>query len=279
MKIFAIIAASMLTLVGCRSNRTSVAPSSSVQADMLKSQSDARVELRSILASYADWQRLRVPVTVSVSKPKQISISGTAFFERGKSISITLKYFGFEIGSLYVDNDSIMVIDKLHKSFACESVGRFLAGFDVSVDNLQNLLLGHVFVLGKDNAAIDDFSKAEMEVISADSWLLIPPSPSSALSYGFSFEPAAVLKALIVQSGANPPVTCMYGTSRLTAFGPMAESVGISYAKGKTTIDAELQWNFDKAKWDKDVQSRQKSVPSGYRRITSAEISTMISKL
>lgn len=244
----------------------------------LRSESDARVELRTLTASYGNWQRLRVPVTVCLKSPKNITISGTAIFDRDNSIFISLKFFGFEIANIYATTDSVMVVDKYNKQYACEKTDRFMGGFPITVANVQDLLSGRIFDIGSAQVSVDDFRDSEFDITSSGSWSLIPRSNLKGIDYGFLFQPADALKGVIIKSGDHQPVTITYPQPVKTTFGPMAPEINVTYSTGKTTIDASLEWSFDKARWDKDVELRQPSITTKYRRITTDEITKMLSK-
>lgn len=275
-KLSAVIVLIALVMTGCSTAKK--VGSGSSGASKVETVSDMRVELRTMLNSYGDWSRVRVPVTLSLRQPKNISIGGTAIMERGKSVFISLKYFGMEIGNLYITDDSIMVVDKIHKSYASENVSRFLSGFDVNVSNLQDLLLGRVFVPGKKSVELSMFSSAGFEVDNQNSWLLLPTSPATGIEYGYKFSPVDILAALIVKSGDHQPVTCGYEPPVSTSFGPMSPQLTINYSTAKTALDVSFEWNLSKAKWNNDVELRTPSVNAKYSRISSADITKMISK-
>lgn len=267
-----------VALPSCRSSRT-VGTSHSISADGLRNASDARVELRSILATYGRWDKMRVPVTIRLSQPKSISISGTAFFDRGKSLFISLKYFGFEIANIYATDDSVMVVDKVNKQYAAENIRKFLGDIPVTLANLQDLLTGRVFTPGKADCDIRDFSTADIYVNTSDTWSMIPGDAPAGIDYGFSFNPAEDLKGVIFKSGSHQPVTISYAIPVTTPYGPMAPNLHIEYATAKTAIDASIEWGLEKARWNGDVELREPSISSRYRRISTDEITRMLSKL
>lgn len=273
----AVIFFAAFALAGCSSSRKAVAPV--VSETNISTVSDMRVGVRSLISRYGKWERLRIPLTVNLSSPKSVSISGTAIMERGKSIMISLKFWGMEIGNLYITNDSVSVIDKVHKCYASEAVGEMLAGFDVNVSNVQDLLLGRLFQLGADAVATDTYRNAEMEPVSDNSWILVPENSNDRINYGFSFAPADVLNALIVQSGRHQPVSFMYSPAVQTACGIFSPEVSVSYSTEKTVIHANLDWDMGKARWNSDVELRVPSVNSKYKRIPSTDIPGIISKL
>lgn len=267
------------TVLGCGSTRKAVNSDNDLVAVRLQSQSDMRVELRALLDSYGLWQKLRVPVTVRIEKPRQISVSGTAIMERDKSIFISLKYLGFEIGNLYMTDDSIIVIDKFNKNYVAESIGGFLADFPVNVANVQDLLTGRLFIPGISGLHFSDLENADMDILSTDSWSVVPEQKFSGMDYGFKLSSVGVLSAVIIKSDGHQPVNCVFSPPTVTDYGPLAQAVSVDYATGKAAIDATIEWNWSKAKYDASVELRAPVVSSKYKRISADNIAVMISRL
>ena len=114
-------------------------------------------------------------------------------------------------------------------------------------------------------------------MIGASDWLLDPVAPVEGVDYGFRFSPADVLMALIVQAGSHEPVTLLYDAPFATGFGPMAAGVAVTYKNSKTDLRASLDWNFQKARWNDEVDLREPSVGQGYTRLSAADITKMLS--
>lgn len=269
------MAAAMMMFSACKTTKPSA--SSPTQSGEL-SRSDMRIDLRTLIATYTGWQQIRVPVTVRVRKPRQISISGTAIMDRDRSLMISLKYFGMEIGWMYLSSDSVMVVDKIHKAYAKEAVGRFLSGVDISVANVQDMITGRLFVPGVNTPVFDDFKGADLDAAGGDEWLLTPKQKMAGADYGFRLTGDKCVNAMMVKSAGHQPVSCVYGDQTITPAGALAESAGVEYSTGKTSLDVTLEWNWKKAKFNADVELRVPSVGDNYKRISSADIAKMLSR-
>lgn len=277
--IAAICIALMAVATSCRSKSTVVSPPAA-ETMTVGSASDMQVALRNVVDSYGSWDKMRLPMSIEMSSPKSISISGTLTMQRGKDILISLKYFGFEVAQIYASNDSIMVIDKYNKQYAAEPIASFLGGADLDISNIQDLLTGRVFNLGKSKFDVDKAKKSEFELQSPTQWLLLPTAEKgSGVEYGFLFSPAEVLSAIVIKSGAHNPVSCDYSGSAPTSFGPMAPSVRVEYATAKSAIEAKIKLDLSKARWNGDVELRRQPITSKYKRIDSSKIEAMIKKL
>lgn len=252
-------------MAGCSSSKNAARPAASSSAPVKGS-----TPFGSMLATYGDWSSLRVPVTLRVSGPKNISIGGTATMVRDKSLAISLRFFGMEIGSLYVGSDSLVVIDKVNRQYMVQPVGDALAGFDVNISNLQDLLLGRVFLLGKEKLTPSMASDFRIED-NADGMLLSPRRQPSPLSYSFMVS-GGVLNLLTVDRGSGEPVTCTYADPLETGSGSVAGSATIAAMLKDNPVQLEFDWNFSKARWNDPDDVKELKVPSGYTRRTAAEI-------
>ena len=244
-----------------------------ISDEKVTSQAQASTLLQQVVSGYGRWERVRVPMTVRISSPKSISVSGTAVLERDKSVTLSLKFFGMEIGVLQLTGDSVVVLDKHSKAYIAERIDTFLGGFPATVANVQDLLLGRLFQLGDADVSVMKKTAWDYDVFpDGNGWSCTPLPPADGIAYGFAFNPPSALTALVVSSGGHNPVNCIYGAPFATPFGPMAESVGVEVRSAKTDIAVALEWNLSKARWNDDVELRDITIPSGYRRITAAEI-------
>lgn len=272
-------------LASCSSRKsatiTAYTPAPTVQGPAMP-QSDIIKELCATASRYGSWQRMRIPVKVELAAPQSVSVSGTAVMERDKSIHISLRYFGFEIGWLYLTSDSITIADKYHKRHIAESVRPFLANVPVTVANVQDLLLGRMFAVGS-SASITDKEISRGTAGFDRLYYFIPyETPEQTFGCGFALsQPSATSESLTVSNaviGIDPvPVECSYGSVTSTKAGDMASSVTIAYQTGKTPLKATFEWNFSKAQWNSDVTPPRVKV-SGYTRVTLPEILTMLKK-
>ena len=265
--------------VSCRSGRNAVggaSQSGSQQGDFTVR--DAESSLSSRIAGYGMWQNVKLPVTVRLSEPRSLSISGTAVMERNKSLSITLRFLGMEIGSLCVKDDSITVIDRFNKAYFKSDVMSLLDGFPATTGNLQDLLLGHIFVPGKNKVKASDFVIALAGEPSL--WTASGEIGDFDVRYSFAFREPAVLKALAVSVDGASPVSIAYGDVFSSSAGDFASMVTVEAESGKTPVKATIEWNFRKAQWNIKGGLADKSVvPSGYSRVSPEAVMRMLKNL
>ncbi|MDE7410931.1 MAG: DUF4292 domain-containing protein [Paramuribaculum sp.] len=264
-----IIVLAVLALSGCKSQKDFATAIGYNTMSMPVNKSE---RYSGVVGRYRQWERLRLPVNVRINAPTQMSASGTVTMDYGKSILVSMRVLGMEVAVIYVDNDSILIADKFHKRYFSDKVSDLLAGFDVSVSNLQNLLLGRIFELGKTEVPASPKSFS-IDDIGGDSWIML--SESQRFSYGFNFNPWNVLFGAVFSVPGHEPVKIEYGKDIETSNGVFATSVDFSTIIKNKAMSATIGWNFDKVKWNDDVELRVPRIGENYRRITAAEVSKM----
>lgn len=273
----AAFAAMAIAFGGCHSQKQSASAVVTPVTQNVSSAADARAQLVAMSRDNAKWQKMRLPMTIRLQSPKKISISGTMTMERDKSVLLSLRFFGMEIGVLYLTPDSILVMDKYNKRYVSERLDSFLGGIPVTLSNVQDLLIGRAFILGKSEPDMADMRESDFDMVDGNAgWMYVPSSNVKGLDYGFTFASPCELLALIIKEGAHNPVMCTYDKPVATEFGPLATAVGVKATAGKTNIDASIEWNVSKVRWNDDVDLRAVTVPAGYQKIESSDVVKML---
>lgn len=121
-------------------------------------------EFAALANSYVDWTDVSLPVKVQLNQPKRLSVSGTAKMVRGKALSVSLRIFGIEVGSMYADQDSVIVIAKFNNMYCSESLSQITATYGLTLADLQSVLLGQVFTSGNGRLSSSKFKKYKVEL-------------------------------------------------------------------------------------------------------------------
>lgn len=276
-----VVAILTLAATGCRSGKTAVASGHEAAgahtqasgAAQPKGSAGARFE--QLVSSYGDWHDLRVPVELKLRKPAGVSISGTMSMVRDSVVHLSFRFLGMEVLTAMATPDSIFASYRLDKVYFAESTASLLRGFPAGVGDLQNLLLGRIFALGTDRL---DLSGVRIGSSSAG-YTVTPAAVGSvhADAYSFRVSRANALEALVVETGVAP-LECLYAAPKTTPYGPVAPEMSVSATLGKTAVDASLDLNVGKARWDQGVNVRWR-VPKGYRRIAAASLLKSIPSL
>ena len=218
-KVKSAICVALLTAVlsvmttGCHSSRTGVVSGGGYEFNSAKSLSQGELKelFNSLENSYTEWESMKMPVTLSLRSPKNVSIGGTLSMERNRSIHMSFRFLGMEVASLMVTEDSIYAAYKLERIYFAESIRDLMGGFPATVGNVQDMILGRPFVLGENNVALSQCTLAG----NGATWTITPDR------------------------------------SPMSMKGPMAGNTSISAKTSKTTFTGEITLNPRKADWGK----------------------------
>lgn len=238
-------------------------------------------EFAALARSYVDWTDVSMPVKLQVAQPKHISLSATAKMIRGKALSISIRVFGFEVGSLYADNDSVTVIAKLNDMYCQESLAKFTQTYGLTLADMQAAILGQVFTPGSGRLGTGDIKHYNID-LGENSISLTPKKLPKGLSWTFaavlSSEAAPSLRTLTVDADGHNPIVCAYGTAQPTGAGMVSPWVNIGSRVGKQEIDATVTWELSRAKWNTGLTLNKPRIPSGSRRISVAKVLEILKK-
>lgn len=189
------------------------------------------------------WTRMQVPVTVSLSSPQSMSVSGTLTMLRDSSIVLSFRMIGMEVAVVAFEADSVAVLDKFHKRAFKTGIDRIMANTSLTVGELQNILTGHYPPSLRRLPAGVKYSRVDTDDRSG---------------------------ILISRTGSAPEkklCEIMTLATQLTPFGDMAAKTGLEFYPKDKKVEGTLTLNFDKVKWNDEVTPRKITIPSGYKRI------------
>ncbi len=274
-----IVAALLLLAIGsCKSSKNAIVADTSNVSITKNGLHDA---FRHLASDYGEWERLRVPVTLRLSSPKKMSVSGTATLIRGKSVHMSMRVFGMEVATLYLTNDSVVFVEKFSKYYVAERLDHLLSGFPVTIDNVEDLLIGRAFVLGENRLRPTMVDKVKlMSDGNTGGWIMQPPTVSSIGAYSFRFTGGNTLDELRIKYGyEDNDVMIRYSGSQSTPYGPMSEDMSVAARPGNILLEASMSFNFGKARWNGDVEERSVNIPRGYTRVNSQNLLKQLKSL
>lgn len=262
--ILCIVLVIAMTACGSSKNATT-APSSSQYSNndttylLLKHLGDATIK-------YKNWEDVVIPLEMSLSQPKDITISGRATMIKDKSIFISIRALGFEVATLYANTDSIYASYKLNKIYIAEDIKKFLTNYPITIGNLQDLLLGRAFMLGKGTLSYDMNKEIKLS-LGKDLWTAAPHCDIPNVQYSFVFgNNSDELAMLLIDYNNNSRATCCYNPATTTEIGNMSNRVDLSTSLKNIPLKASISWDIENAKWNTGATIKWKA-PKGYRRI------------
>lgn len=255
-------------MVACRASRSAV-PAESISQQQPSGavavvQSPKQL-FEALVDSYRPWSDVSMSVKCTLRSPKSMSVSGKATMIRDEEIRLSLRMFGFEVGGLYIDRDSIFFYEKLNRTMVAESMKKLTDATGLSISDMQDILLGQVAYPG---ARRDDDSFVKKFKFSSDGDRVVAHPRSSALPWYYTLmsTPDPQLLSLSIQAPPHGAADCSYRTPFETDAGPVSPAADIKAEFGKQSLDASVIWSLETARWNNGVTA-ERSVPKGYRRI------------
>lgn len=96
-----------------------------------------------------NWVQAKARVSANVNGDLY-NVTANINMQQGEIISVSVKKLGFEVARLTVSKDSILLLNRLERSYVLydmEGFGKFI-GFPVDLKLLQNMLMGNPYLSG-----------------------------------------------------------------------------------------------------------------------------------
>lgn len=162
--------------------------------------------VKTITEPWADWE------TVSISgklKMAGLSLNPSLkiFMEKDSAIRISVRVpLMGEVGRAEIEGDSILVVNKMKKSYVKESLESLLTNYPVTISDLQTLLLGRIAIPGMGLLTIERAKGVDIYPDDADKYYVMPAEEYELeeFQYAYLLDYDLIIKKLMVIPTANP---------------------------------------------------------------------------
>lgn len=178
----------------CSSARKAVAPSAGMSRELLAAgenvselgKSQSLSIARAIAKTYTPWQKVSMKGKAKL-EGLPVSLSVKIYMERTHSVimSLSAPLLG-EVGRVELTSDSVLLVNKKGKTYCKESIASYLSEFGASITDVQDLIMGRVFMLGYGTLTESNASMAEVSDGASDTWILTPKTQHPHAQYGFT---------------------------------------------------------------------------------------------
>lgn len=251
------------------SGMTAVGPDGKVSEESLPKRYNALVD------TWKPWKDMEVNAKVQITSPTKLNGAGKIYMKRGEWISVSVRMLGFEVATLWVDNDSLVAVDKFHKKYLAESTAALFGAAGVTVSDIQDLLLGRAFLSGKGTATPADRGNYDLRA-AENGWYLLPRRQPEQFTYGFlvSLTDNALRGAAVDVEGYGSVSAYYSDYFESRTCGWFAQTVSVENSRGKK-IAATLKWDLNGAKFNQGM-NKKRNVPEGYERIPASSLSSLL---
>jgi len=223
-------------------------------------------------AQYGDWTSLVSggKVSVATSGGKSMSSSMQMKMVKGKSISISMRpLLGIEVARVYIVDDEIVIIDRIHKIYVKEKASLLTSGVPVDVATLQDIMLGRPHLIGKGTFSASMAGDVELQHIGSDSYIT-PKSQYEGFTYRYAFDANKNIKGLEVSVvGGQSVYAVNYNDVETSLAGKVATETSVNTEiNGKTLM---LDMTLKNLTWNTDFNDSFE-IPSGYSQASGSSI-------
>lgn len=229
-----------------------------------------------VAAASPEWTDFTASGNITVSTTGSLSSAIQLKMVRGRSISISIRpLLGIEMGKLYVDNDSVTVLDKYHNIYMRESISQFL-GNGIGLNALQNLLLSRPFDLTEGTVnATNAHTFTATAPDASNHWEMRPADSNPLFAYFFNMTENNVSRFNVVLNNGQ-----QYAMN-FSGFKPVnnkviATSINAHIALGGTTVGLDITYKKS-ISWDSGVNDYI-NIPNGAKRYSFAQLMQSLSK-
>lgn len=275
------LAIAILGLQGCGTSRK---VGSNEATALPGSHFDATAAYDVLVGNYVDWHDVELPVKIELQQPARFSASGKAIMVNGEAISVSLRKLGFEIARIYISDTDIILVSKPLRIAYVESTELFTHYTGLKVADIQNVLLGRIFIPGSSAATTltrKQFNITPLE--SGDSWTISPKRSARPLFFTATECDApdgnadVVLESIAVEGAGN--LTINFKNTSHTSYGPVPEMLEVGASYRNRTLGAAWKWTPGHAKWNNNTTIAAPEIPDGYRRLDTPALLNMLKKL
>lgn len=161
---------------------------------------DTQSTLEAICTLYAPWHEVSLQGKMSM-KGLPLDPSAKIYMIRGRQILVSVRapIIG-EVARVEIADGEILLVNRMKKVYAHENLDRFLSAVDMSVEDLQDIFLGRVFVLGQGTLSQQNQGMMAVTRDPADGFVITPKRQPDIASYGFTLTPDYLLQVLFAES-------------------------------------------------------------------------------
>ena len=249
---YLLLAAVVLMAPGCSKKVQPVVEINSPEPQVVNNTGDSVAVINMTPYYQADWSSLKCGGNARIAAAgKSLKSSMHMRMHRGKAIYISLRpVMGIEAAKLVISDDSILLVDKLHKRYMHEKASLLTNGVPVTVQNLQ------------------DMKDASGKV------MLKPKAQYRGFDYCFVYDKSNNIVSLDVHpSKGNGAYSVKYDDVRGTVAGKVAGSVKVSTSMGGKPMSLEL--DYKDMTWN-EAFTIDSSVSSKYKRVEGNNIMNLL---
>lgn len=185
--------------------------------------------------------------------------------------------FGVEVLRLYIDPDSVVILDRMNKRYVEESLNSLKEQYPVGFDfyTMQSILTNSPFVSGKSSVEDSDFRKFNITQTSDLNYYLTSKDPVSDIEYSFTVNGNdRITFTHLMQYEKQQSLQWTYDNFAVLGTNSFPHKMNATISSKSRKIDAEFLFSEIVTNVPVQVTSQ---VPDSYRKASMDEILKIIS--
>lgn len=249
-----------LTLTACAKKNVMAVPDTTA-GPVITAGNTKTDALKHICSGYSDWKSVGMSGKIT-SLNLIVKPSVKLYMKRGAELLISVRVpLKGEVARLEADRDSILVINKLNRTYISESLVTLQRLADVTLSDIQDLFLGRVFLAGRGTLSKTDARRVDI-YSENDGWLVVPTGQpdDSLVHYGFKTDSDGRVILLMLTSLFDE------ATAQLD-YSYSGKDTELRFTFDRDAVSRSLTIEFNAPKWG-DKGFDRIGIPSDYRQVS-----------
>lgn len=256
----------LIIMTGCKSKK---ATGTEQDIDI----QDEKTRFEELMDCYGTWTTFTSKATASFADSRLRSSIEIRMI-RGEAIQVSIRpLLGIEIGRLLMTTDSVFIYDKYNKRYVAESLQEFspVLPVDIAPIDLQSILLGRLFIFGKEILTADDRKDFEYLAGGNGDWALQPEQQYKEFTYRFLLNDKYLMGIQAVHNDSKQQIICSYANQKYAGNKILPSFVQITAQGNSRKYTLSVNYDAASASWDNKI-SIQKLPVDGYTRMTFSQL-------
>lgn len=202
-------------------------------------------EPASFAATNGLWKTLETPVSIRISQPMNLGLKGRLTMVKDSWILMSLRFLGMEVGQLYMDTDSVFIVEKMKRTYYAEGLTgvRNMLGMDLGL--FQGYLIGRPTVF--------------------------PEMSESVFPVTMINDETDMVENIIFFYNSEELLRLGYGSSIETPTGLTASGIDFLLTLPRFRAEASMSWDASQMKWDTMPENKFTRPGSRYTRVRNIQ--------
>lgn len=272
--IFSLLIIAIGGLTGCKSSKSTTDKTSEEVITTNKA-------LTELAKSYSDWNTFSSSGKASIGGTYSFSTSMQIRMVKDKSVIISIRpVLGIEVAKVFIDNDSAVVINKLHKVYTSVDLKRFEHIMPMSIGTIQDIILSRVFSINDGTLSSGNASKFQIaDNAAGNGYVVSPRKKFDSFAYQFALNENTQVESLdVFPAGSTKSYSVKYSDFASSAAGSGASNMQIDMQMSGKDLSLGMYINPSKTSWNSNVDDSP-NISKSYKKVSVKEFLSILKSL